>query len=96
MGNALPRIEPMVVTSNDITERFDELIQGARSRESIEQWAIELMKAEDSRQLHYDPPADEKRIWQAVLYLTGVGLCDGQSHLHSIENFEVYRRQNGF
>ena len=51
------------------------------------------MRANVERRLHFDPPEDEKRLWDAILYLLGVGLkVDEDRYLHGSEDFEAYRR----
>ena len=87
----------MNVTPSDIGEQFDLLISGQRSREDVEAWAEARQRAEDARELVYMPPGEEDRLWDAIKYLLGVALKtipDG--YLHSVEDFETYRRTAGF
>jgi hypothetical protein len=86
----------LIVTSIQISQRFDALIQGTESREQIEDWAQIRMKACDARTLRYKPPNDETRLWDAIKYLLGVGLKTEQGYLFSNADFQAYRQQHGF
>ena len=87
----------MKISASEITEQFDLLVSARRSREQIEAWAEERQCAEDEQRLEYDPPTDEARIWEAITYLCGVGLevAPGE-YLHSVRDFEEYRRTAGW
>ena len=87
----------VIVTAADITEQFNALISGRRPPSAVEDWAAERMAAEDARKLVYEPGTDEGRLWDAITYLSGVGLlvAPGQ-YLHGVEDFEAYRREHGF
>ena len=83
----------MKVTAAELSEQFDALMSRRRPREEVEFWAAERMRANDERRLQFDPPEDEKRLWDAILYLLGVGLkVDEDRYLHGSEDFEAYRR----
>jgi len=84
------------VTAKQISERFDALIQGTESRESIEDWAYARMAACDAETLRYEPPTDGDRLWDAIKYLLGVGLKTEHGYLFSRRDFETYRQQHGF
>ena len=86
----------LVVTAKQISERFDALIQGVESRESIESWADARMHAEDARTLRYEPQSDEDRLWDAIGYLQGVGSKTEHGYLFSRQDFETYRSEHGF
>ena len=87
----------MKVTPADITEQFDLLISGRRSREEIEAWAEERMGAEDLRLLEFEPRADQERLWGAIMYLLGVAMPSAPGeYLHTAADFEEYRRGAGF
>lgn len=84
----------MVVTAADISEQFDALLSGERTREEIEGWAEERMYAADAGALRYEPPAEEQRLWGAITYLLGVGLRVAPgAYLHSPEDFLAFRRE---
>ena len=84
----------MKISINEIQRAFDDLICERKSREAIASWALELQFAEDANDLIYEPLSDEKKIWDAIGYLTGVDLLniDG-SYLHSIENFVEFKNK---
>ena len=87
----------LIVTPEEISERFDALIRGAESRESIEAWARIRMEACDARELRYEPRSDESRLWEAIQYLLGVGLrTEPDTYLFSIADFQAYRQEHGF
>ena|SRR5438445_10727245 len=78
----------VIVTAKDVSEIFDTLIRGTQSRESLEEWARVRMAANDARDLRFDPPKDEGRLWRAITYLSGVGLRSAPgSYLHSTDDF---------
>ena len=86
----------MIITLPDITRAFEDLISGAKSRETIAAWATSLRNAENSRQLQYEPAPEETRIWNAILYLTGVDLKTSPSnYLHNTDDFLLYRQKAG-
>lgn len=84
----------MQITLYEIKTKFDELINEDIPREAITEWAKKRQEAEDDEQLEYDPPFEENRIWRAITYLMGVDLKDiDGSYLHSIENFNDFRKK---
>ena len=86
----------MKVTAADISDQFELLISGRSSREAVEHWAGLRMRAEDEGRLQYEPASDEERLWDAIKYLLGVGLrVAPNTYLHSVEDFEEYRRTTG-
>lgn len=86
----------MVVRAAEITEQFDTLLSGRRSRGDVEAWAERRMRAEDEGRLEDEPRADEVRLWDAITYLSGVGLRDGpETYLHAPEDFVRFRRAAG-
>jgi hypothetical protein len=86
----------VVVTAKEVSEIFDALIRGIQSRESLEEWARIRMAANDARELRFDPPNDEARLWHAITYLSGVGLRSAPtSYLHSADDFERFRQKHG-
>lgn len=80
-----------VVTSEEITRMFDNLINEKQSRESISDWAIEIMRKGDFNELQFEPPQNEDIIWDAIVYLQGADLLleDG-TYLHDTSNFKDY------
>jgi hypothetical protein len=84
----------VVVTAGDISEQFDALLSGERTREEVERWAEERMHAEDTGELRYEPPSEEDRLWRAIIFLLGVGLRTApDAYLHSPEDFLAFRRE---
>jgi hypothetical protein len=83
----------MKVTLDDIREKFDALVSGAGSREEVADFALRAMQADDAGTLEMEAVFSDK-IWEAIVYLSGVDLRDSpRSYLHSIANF-VEARQN--
>ena len=86
------RQETVVVRTDDLRRAFDDLISGARTRESISDWAATLRRAEEAELLSFDPPRARDRLWEAITYLEGVDLKDGPStYLHVVEDFRIFR-----
>jgi len=85
----------IVVTAKEVSALFDALIRGTQARETLEEWARVRMAANDTRDLTFDPPNDEARLWVAIAYLSGVGLRVAPgTYLHSNEDFEAFRRKH--
>jgi hypothetical protein len=85
----------IVVTAKEVSAQFDALIRGAQTRETLEAWARVRMAANDHRDLSFDPPDDEARLWGAIAYLSGVGLRVAPgTYLHSNQDFEAFRRRH--
>ena len=83
-----------IVSAADITTRFDALIAGSTSRETIEEWAFSCMKAQDTGGLSFAPPCDESRLWHAITYFSGVALrSSSDEYLHSQKDFVTFRQQ---
>lgn len=73
---------------------FNELLSGTKSREEIVEWAAFLMKLQDDNLLEYAPVTDEERIWNALVYLSGVDLKTDQStYLHTPEDFAAFVKE---
>lgn len=86
----------MTVSLSDISAAFDDLILGSSSREAVAAWAMGLRKAENSRQLRYEPTSEETRIWNAILCLAGVDLKSfPTNYLHNTNDFLLFRQKAG-
>jgi hypothetical protein len=87
----------IVVQPADVSSAFDALVNGTQSREEIERWADERMRAEDEGRLQYEPKHEEARIWRGISYLGGVALQQVPgAYLHCVDDFVAFRRQHGF
>ncbi len=86
----------MRVTLKEVSDAFDALIHGTRSREEIAHWAEERRQAYDRRELIYDPHREEARIWESIPYLTGVDLEDAPGfYLDTVDAFVLFRTEHG-
>ena len=86
----------MKVSLEEIKQVFDDLIQERKSREEIASWALTRQVANDEDNLEFEPKLEQKKIWRAIGYLTGVDLLDMDgSYLHSVENFIEFRKKIG-
>lgn len=57
--------------------------------------ALELIKKEDDGTLVYEPALDEDKIWNALLFLSGIDLKDTPyTYLHSLEDITSYLDNN--
>ena len=84
----------MTVTLREISRIFNALIEHTRTREEIAQWAHDVQKAEDARQLELEPKSEATRIWKAITYLSGVDLKSSASeYLHDIDDFLAFRER---
>jgi hypothetical protein len=85
----------MKVTLDDIRQKFDALCSGEESREAIADFASRAREANDTRALEMEPE-HKKKIWDAIMYLTGVDLKDSpNSYLHINADFEEFRKRLG-
>jgi hypothetical protein len=86
----------MEVTLKDIGQKFDDLISERTSREEIADFASQAMGANDQDFLVFKPKSEKSKIWEAILYLSGVDLrVSPDGYLHSIKNFIDYRKSVG-
>jgi hypothetical protein len=89
-------MDELTVTVPEVSALFDGLVAGAISREGAERWAEERMRAEDAGRLRYEPAEEEARLWDAILYLSGVGLRTSPTeYLHPPEEFASHRTAAG-
>lgn len=86
----------MTVTMKEVSAAFDALVAGTQSREDLARWAEERRKADDRRELTYEPPNEEERIWAGILYLIGVDAeVEPGEYLFSIDAFVEFRTEHG-
>lgn len=84
----------MKVSLHEIQEVFNNLIEEKKTREEVASWALQRQLADDSDNLEFEPPFEEKKIWRGIIYLMGVDLIDMDgSYLHSVENFIDFRKK---
>lgn len=73
MGNILGN-GVMKIFLSDVRQVFSGLLTHKISREEAEEWARIRMNALDHNELFFDPPTEEKLLWKAIIYLSGVAL----------------------
>lgn len=84
----------MIVTRHELIEAFDDLIAGNRSREAIADLAKTAMMADDVGKLILEPETEAKKLWETIIYLSGVDIMDSPDvYLHTIDDFQAYRRK---
>lgn len=85
----------MVVRLNDIQQAFDALLRNEKSRDEIDRWAAELMRANDREELLYQPPHEQERIWEAITFLNGIDLPGNtrEDFLLSEEDIVAFRNK---
>jgi hypothetical protein len=94
MANTLGNGE-MQVTLKDIQDKFDALNCGSQPREAIAEYAMRAMEADDAGSLEIENNFSEK-IWQAIVYLSGVDLqSEPNVYLHTANDFVDARRKLG-
>lgn len=82
----------MKVTLKDIQDKFDALNSAAQSRESVAEYAMQAMEADDADSLEMEKAFSDK-IWKAIVYLSGVDLQDEPNiYLHTPSDFVEARR----
>ena len=64
-------IGDIVISLEDVKIIFQDLIVEKMTREEAHDWAISLMHLEDAGKLVYKNRNEEKRIWDAIMSLTG-------------------------
>jgi hypothetical protein len=86
----------LVVSREELTSAFDDLLSGRRTREQVSSWAEALRVAHDADKLAFEPASAKPVIWEAILYLTGVDLRTSPSeYLHVPADFEEFRQHLG-
>jgi len=86
----------MQIYLKEISFIFDQLINERMTREETANWATDIMRAEDRGELEYYPPLEEKKIWDAILYLVGVDLMQSPScYLLSMNDLIAFRNELG-
>ena len=84
----------MKVSLDEIKQVFDELIDGKKTREEASSWALKRVFASDEKILEYDPPHDEKNIWEAIIFLAGVDMIStDRPYLFDKEDFIEYKHR---
>tara|TARA_R110002124_G_scaffold32452_6_gene108874 strand:+ start:162 stop:428 length:267 start_codon:yes stop_codon:yes gene_type:complete len=79
----------MLLTINDIKDKFSKLIAGQISREDADRWAYERVLAFDAGTLEFQPVCDEEFLWSAIQYLYGVDTKDApDEYMHSLEDIQ--------
>lgn len=66
----------MIITLQDIKQKFIELIEDRVSRDMADRWAYSMMKEHEKDQLQFYPRKDEKKIWEGIMFLYGIDLPD--------------------
>ncbi|UWU16985.1 hypothetical protein N2599_29725 (plasmid) [Rhizobium sullae] len=85
----------MNIDLNQIRDKFDGLCSGSASREEVARFASRAIEADDIGKLHMEK-SNEAKIWEAILYLSGVDLMDVPGeYLHTVSDFENARRELG-
>ncbi|RLZ10406.1 hypothetical protein EAH57_04755 [Acinetobacter sp. 2JN-4] len=64
----------MKISILDVQKIFRDLLNHRISREDAEVWATARMNALDNNELFFDPATQEELLWNAVIYLSGIGL----------------------
>lgn len=86
----------MVVTLDDIRQKFDALHLENEPRESVAHFALQAIAANDARLLEMTPASCQDKIWRAIKYLSGVDLQKAPDrYLHSSDNFAAFRNSLG-
>lgn len=79
----------MLLTIDDIKDKFSELITEKISREDADRWAYERIKAFDAGSLEFFPACDEEILWSAIQYLYGIDTKNApDEYMHSLEDIK--------
>ena len=85
----------MKITLAEIQSKFDALCREASPREDIANFAASAMRADDAGKLEMEAGSEEK-IWNAILYLSGVDLKNSPiDYLHCLDDFVQARVELG-
>ena len=85
----------MKITLADIQSTFDALCGEATSREAIASFAESAMRSDDAGELEMEAGFEEK-IWNAIVYLSGVDLKNSPSeYFHCLDDFVQARIEVG-
>ena len=88
----------MELTAPDVSRVLDALLTGTMSREAAEDWASARLDGYfGNRGVSLTPGTDEHRLWQAVIFLSGVALQPiPGTYLHDKTDFAEFRARTGF
>lgn len=86
----------MKVSLADIRDKFDALVSGSETREAVADFATQAIIADDNSSLECAPPSDRQKIWDAIVYLSGVDLKNSpDEYFHVTLDFVDFRRELG-
>ena len=74
----------MHVDLQTVCRVFEDVLNGAMSREQADRWAYAVVRQEETDVVTYSPPRERERIWASVMYLYGVDTMKAPGeYLHS-------------
>ena len=75
----------MHVDLQTVCRVFEDVLNGAMSREQADRWAYAVVQQEEEAGVvTYSPPLERERIWAGVMYLYGVDAMKAPGeYLHS-------------
>jgi hypothetical protein len=69
---------------------FEDVLNGAMSREQADRWAYAVVQEEETGVVTYSPPRERERIWAGVMYLYGVDTMKAPGeYLHSDDDIRA-------
>jgi hypothetical protein len=74
----------MHVDLQTVRQVFEDVLNGAMSREQADRWAYAVVQEEEAGVVTYSPPGERDYIWAGVMYLYGVDAMKAPGeYLHS-------------
>lgn len=69
---------------------FEDVLSGHISREEADEWAVSIIKLDETGNVKYTPPSDESKIRDGILFLRGIDLKDSpESYLHDEDDIKI-------
>jgi hypothetical protein len=87
----------MEITAPEVSRIIQAVEAGELSRAEAENWAVARVEAFDRHELAFTPGTDEHRLWDALIFLAGIGLeVAPGNYLHSATDLALFKARTGF
>ena len=68
----------MIVTIETVLQEYESLLAKRLTYDQADRWAWNMMQLQDEHKLVYEPPEDERLLWELILYLYGIDMPDSR------------------
>lgn len=85
----------MTLDMTTIQAKFDSVCKGECTRETASNWARELRESYDRNELLIVPETEQKRIWEALIFLEGYDMKNSPTEYLYAEEDLIANRPDG-